>query len=109
MANVKQLPSELRINGVNYEVVLCNGLNDGSSILYGEFDEQKQTISINTKNQDLQGQWRTLLHEVCHAMLYEYDIANKGYDSRVPRDEETICELFSRGFYQLIADNRDKL
>lgn len=102
-----KLPKSVRINGVDYSIEVVSGLNDGSEVLCGSFDEDDQVIKINKVNQTETGQFRTLLHEIGHAILYEHDLKNLGYDDRIPKSEETFCELFSRSVYQLIADNKE--
>lgn len=104
-----KIPKSVKINGIDYKIEKVSGLNDGENILFGLFDEQEETIKINTHNQESQNQCRTLLHEVCHAILYENDTKGLGYDSRIPKDEETLCELFARGFYQFLQDNVSQL
>jgi len=100
------IPKSIKINGVDYAVKLVSGLNDGESVLYGIFDENDMEIRINTNNQTHAGQCRTLLHEMIHAILYENDVKNLGYDCRTPKSEEELCEMFSRSLYQIIAENK---
>ena len=100
-----KLPQKINVNGVIYSVKIKHGLNDGESVLYGEFDSNNEVINLNPDIQCDQGMIRTFLHEMCHAILHENDVGNYGYNSRVPKDEEVLCEMYSRSLYQILTDN----
>lgn len=100
-----KIPEKVRLNGIDYTVQFIHDLNDGGSVLDGEIKYNYQLINLNTSTQGYQGQCLTFLHEICHAILNNYDCARVGETKRIPKDEETLVEIFSRGFYQFLQDN----
>lgn len=100
-----KIPEKVRLNGVDYTVQFIHDLNDGGLMLDGHMDYNHQLINLNTSSQGYQGQCLTLLHEICHGILNDYDCARLGENKRIPKDEETLVEMFARGFYQFLQDN----
>ena len=100
-----KIPQTVRLNGVDYTVQMVSGLDSGGMVLDGVIDYSHTLININTETQGYQGQCLTFLHEICHAILNNYDCARVGETKRSPKDEETLVEMFSRGFYQFLQDN----
>lgn len=100
-----KIPVKIRLNGIDYDVVWVDNLNDGCSILDGQIDHNASVIRLNSSTQGYQQQCVTFLHEVCHAFLQLHDFANVGTDARIPKDEETLVELFARSIYQFLQDN----
>ena len=102
-----KLPKKVKINGVDYAVEYTKDLKDGDEILYGLFLEDKMLIQINTSNQTEVGMWRTLMHEIWHAIMFETDLKCRGYNHRKINDEEELAEMFSRSMYQIVRDNKE--
>lgn len=100
-----KIPQKVRLNGVDYTVQFIHDLNNGGQVLDGEIKYNHQLININTSTQGYQGQCLTFLHEICHSILDNYDCARLGETKRIPKDEETLVEMFARGFYQFLQDN----
>ena len=100
-----KIPKTVRMNGVDYTVQFVDGLDSGGLVLDGVVDYNQTLISLNTSTQGYQGQCLTFLHEICHVILNNYDCARLGETKRIPKDEETLVEIFSRGFYQFLQDN----
>lgn len=100
-----KIPEKVRLNGVDYTVQLVECLDSGGLVLDGLIDYNHATININTSTNGYQCQCITFLHEICHAILNNYDCARLGETKRIPKDEETLVEMFSRGFYQFLQDN----
>ena len=103
-----KIPDKVRLNGVDYKVLWVEGLNNGSNLLDGFIDFNQSTISMNTSTQEHQQQCITFLHEICHGILNDYNCSEKP-ENVIPKDEETLVELFARGFYQFLQDNGAKL
>ena len=104
-----KIPDEVRLNGVDFSIQWIHDLNNGNQILDECIDYDHSLISINPSTQGYQAQCITFLHEICHAILYCYDCSQVGMDRRIPNDEETLVEMFARGFYQFLQDNGAKL
>ena len=100
-----RIPDKIRLNGIDYTVQFMANVNNGEVILDGEANHNYSLININPATQDYQHQCITFLHEVCHAILNNYDCARGGTAARIPQDEETLVEMFARGFYQFLQDN----
>lgn len=98
-------PKKIRLNGIDYSVEFVDGLNDGALVLDGRIDHNASVIQLNASAQGYQQQCITFLHEVCHAFLQIHDFARVGTDARIPKDEETLVELFARSMYQFLQDN----
>ena len=100
-------PTKVRINGMEYAIEYVPELFDADNDeLYGCFYEEDLVIKINTKNQTDRAIIRTLLHEICHAILFEHDVNCKGQGERMPKGEEEFCELVSKCMYQIMMDNK---
>lgn len=100
-----KIPEKVRLNGVDYTVQFVQCLNDGGHMLDGSTNYNYTLISLNTSTQGYQTQCLTFLHEICHIILDNYDCARIGETKRIPKDEETLVEMFARGFYQFLQDN----
>lgn len=103
-----KIPDTIRLNGVDYKIEKKKNLNDGLHMADGLFDAPSATIYINPEQRDYQQQCITMLHEICHAIMFEYhvDLADQ---NMVPKDEEVLAETIARGMYQFLQDNAHKL
>jgi hypothetical protein len=89
-----RIPKTLKIGGHIYTVEVVDRLVSGINYV-GEIDYNNNKISIS-KNQDVNRQHQTFLHEVIHG-IYN----NLGYTDH---DEKQVDEL-AHALYQLIVDN----
>lgn len=95
------IPSKIRINGVDYQVISQPNIVSGADVFYGMIDYNENNIKIATRGVSQEKQKITLLHELFHGII---ENAQLDID-----DEETVVEAFARGIYQIIADNEDEL
>ena len=100
-----KIPNKVRLNGVEFNIQWIHDLNDGGRILDGMIDYNHSLINLSSSTQGYQAQCITFLHEICHWILFHFDCAEVGSDKRIPDDEETLVEMFARGFYQFLQDN----
>lgn len=101
-----KIPNKVRLNGVDFTVEWIENLHDAGVICDGLINYQHSMIALNTETQGYQKQCITFLHEICHGILDAYDCSPEGrIKSKIPDDEETLVELFARGFYQFLQDN----
>lgn len=103
-----KIPEFIRLNGIDYKICMKKGLNDGVHMADGLFDAPSATIYIDPEQRNHQQQCITLLHEICHAILFEYhvDLADQ---NMLPKDDEVLAETIARGMYQFLQDNARKL
>ena len=93
------VPTSVRINGVEYAVIEVDNLNNGINLAYGNIDYEENVIRINKdRNIDHQKKCLILLHEIMHGICEA-----RGLD--LGTDEEKIVDAFARGVYQVIEDN----
>ena len=104
-----KIPEKVRLNGIDYEVSFQHDLNENGLMLDGFIHHNYSIIKLNTQTQGYQMQCITFLHEICHYILHSYDCGGLGENKRIPKDEETLCEMFARGFYQFLQDNGSSL
>lgn len=95
------IPSKIRISGVDYKVLCLPNIVSGSDVFYGTIDYNENIIKIAYRGVSQEKQKITLLHELFHGII---ESAQLDID-----DEETVVEAFARGFYQIIADNENEL
>ena len=95
-------PNNIRINGVDYEICICDNLNNGGNVIYGEVDYGKTTIYINNTLSEHQHQCITLFHEMTHVLFNNADL-------ELEDDLERVINIVERGFYQILQDNGEKL
>lgn len=103
-----KIPESIRLNGVDYKVEKKKNLNDGIHMADGLFDARSTTIFIDPEQRDYQQQCITFLHEVCHAIMFEYHV-DLNEPNMLPKDDEVLAETFARGVYQFLQDNARKL
>lgn len=99
-----KIPGNIRIGGVDYKVDTQPNLRRGYGLLYGEisFDEccihLSQTDGAGTERQKI-----TLLHEILHGILWHY------WSGEEIENEEEIVTAISKGLYQVLKDNEQRL
>lgn len=88
-----QMPREIRIGAIAYQVATVEELADGQ--LHGDINFGKCRIRIAADG-DVQKQHVTLWHEVLHGILYQAGMTDQ--------DEQTIDAL-AYGIVQVLRDN----
>ena len=97
-----KVPNKIRIAGVEYAVKYVDKLTHNYRETYGQIDFNSSEIRINSDpNFSEHTKNITLLHEIIHGI-----IQNNGIEIE---DEEQIIEIISKGMYQVLQDNFDRL
>ena len=87
-----------KIGGTYYDIEYCDDLRDEkNNKLSGRIVEDETLIRID-KDQCYQGQLKTLLHEIMHALTWEYNLM------KIKKVEDLI-EMLTNSFLALIVDN----
>lgn len=97
-----KIPDSIRIGGIEYEVCPVEVSRVGNDICYGSIHYSDSRIELSTSDASgHQIQCVTLWHEILHGIARHacLEIEN----------EEEIVECFSKGIYQVLADNADRL
>lgn len=97
-----KIPNEIRINGVEFSVGYAPNLRMNDKLCFGyiDFDNSKIMLS-ETDGTEHQQRCITFLHEVIHGI-----IKNSAVEVF---DEEPVVEILSRGIYQVLQDNGERL
>lgn len=97
-----KIPNEIRINGVEFSVGYAPNLRMNDKLCFGyiDFDNSKIMLS-ETDGTEHQQRCITFLHEVIHGI-----IKNSAVEVF---DEEPVVEMLSRGIYQVLQDNGERL
>ena len=94
-----QIPSKVRIGGIDYKVRRKPNPSDGGNTLcYGVFDSERCVIDLNSERDmhpDRLNQ--TFLHELLHGAIHGCAIESD--------DEEKLVTAMASGLYQIIKDN----
>lgn len=94
------IPKKIRIGGIDHPIKYKDNLrNENDERLYGQIDLSASVITLSSD--PAAGKERiteTLLHEIIHGVLYHAGVTEF-------EDEEHVCNVVSRGLYQVIADN----
>lgn len=96
-----KIPSDVRINGIDYPVVYEARLNDGAHICHGQSLFDDCLIKLNPDSQAQQKQCVTLWHEILHILIDNAKLTIE--------DEERVVTALSSGIYQVLQDNGRKL
>ena len=105
MALKFRIPDSIKIGGVEYSVIHTQTVRIGNELCYGKIDFTNCTIELSDYDcVDPQKQKLTFLHEIVHG-IHESMFAHPDD----PSDEEHVCDILSRGIYQVISDNIDRL
>lgn len=97
-----KIPQTIRLNGIDFTVELCDSLNDGVKVLYGDVTYGQARIRLNTANQSHQRMCTTLWHELFHAVCEMNGI-------ELGDSTERVMDAFSFAVYQVLQDNGGKL
>lgn len=96
-----KIPNSVRIGGVEYEICLVEVSRIGNDICYGSINYGDSRIEISENDASgHQIKCITLWHEILHGLARHacLEIEN----------EEEVVEAFSKGIYQVIADNEER-
>lgn len=91
------IPESIKIAGINYAIKYEEHLNNGTVLSYGHVSYDKALIRIDPNLQSKQGEFRTLLHEMFHAIAYHFDMEIE--------NNENVIDNLAKGLYMVIADN----
>ena len=88
-----------KIGGTYYDIKYCDDLRDEKNLqLDGRAMESKTLIKVDTKRQNYQGQLRTLIHEIVHCLIWEYNLM------KIKKDED-LSVMLTTAFLAFIIDN----
>nr|DAW04381.1 MAG TPA: hypothetical protein [Caudoviricetes sp.] len=95
------IQGKVRVGAMDYDVILTDEkiINQDGEECLGLTDHNLHEIKISTNLQNEQGQEKTFLHELMHAMIAE---RNLDFESTT---EEILAEDLSTILYQVIRDN----
>lgn len=94
-----QIPTTLRIAGLDYSVVLTKNPEVGNNVCFGTCTYGSCTIELNNDPTIAPGKLQqTLLHEILHAVWYHTSLNEDD-------GEERIIDALSKGLFQVISDN----
>lgn len=97
-----KIPNEIRINGVEFSVGYAPNLRMNDKLCFGYIDFNNSKIMLSeTDGTEHQQRCITFLHEVIHGI-----IKNSAVEVF---DEEPVVEMLSRGIYQVLQDNGERL
>lgn len=96
-----KIPDTIRINGIDYAVVMRDSLDDGQSVLCGRIDNLQNVIELSSRY-GYQSQCVTFWHECLHGIEYINGL-------QLGEDKEKIIDTFAYGVYQILQDNGGKL
>lgn len=72
-----KIPSEFELAGIKFKVIEKESIKDDDTELYGEFDTNKNTISLakTIYNEEVTPQTKinTFYHELAHVLQYYYN------------------------------------
>lgn len=96
-----QITDKVKIGGYMYDILRpAEPFISNQIVADGEHDFVNQTIKVASNGNDAY-QNLVFLHEICHGIKHYYC---EGIDLN---NEEQFVEQFSKGLYQVIADNPD--
>ena len=97
-----KIPESIRIGGVEYEIQYKDNLRDGNRLLYGQINYDDSIIYLSTTDgTGRQHMCITLLHEILHGIR-----EHAGFEIE---DEEKVVDILSKGLYQVLQDNGQRL
>lgn len=97
-----KIPNEIRINGVEFSVGYAPNLRMNDKLCFGYIDFNNSKIMLSeTDGTEHQQRCITFLHEVIHGI-----IKNSAVEVF---DEEPVVDMLSRGIYQVLQDNGERL
>lgn len=105
----KNLPKKLNICGSIYKIVYTNDMSEvdimGREMLWGQIDFQTNTIRIFVGDRPIEAVWKTLLHEIMHGILIEYNV--QGMMGIHSIDQlEMVNDTLSSGLFDTLERNK---
>jgi len=95
-----KIPETVRIGSMDYSVKRTDEIIIvDNKKCKGDINYLSKEIRISNEIKNTQDNEVTLLHEICHGIVYERNFTYKD------NDEETITEELARGLHQVIRDN----
>lgn len=94
-----KFPKQVKVMGVDYRIKFSDDPDiehDENDFVYGFADYSLSLVVLHT-GMSKQQTYETLVHELCHCMLYE--AGNPNYD------DETLIKPLGNVMYQVIKDN----
>jgi len=93
-----KLPKRVKIGSIPWRVAERNKLWSNEQEVLGQTDADNKTIEILAEGVIPQEKARVFIHELLHALWYEYDIGE-------PVDEEKAVTQLATGLAAVMADN----
>ena len=96
-----KIPKQIRIGGVEFDVITESRLNDGQKLLAGQYRPMDCQIAV-AEECSYEYKCLSLWHEIMHGIegQAQLDLGD---------DRERIIEAFARGVYQVLQDNGKRL
>lgn len=95
-------PDSIRVVGIDYQIVF-DPIRTAALHICGETNNRLNVITIDP-TMPTQMQRATLLHEVCHAIMYQFGLSNV-FDEKT---EEQIVNAVSNGLFDIVRDGKVK-
>ena len=98
-----KLPKKIKILGIPYTVKYVNAMSkvgDEGDNFYGLIDHTKGTITAYGDNRPKEMIWRTIWHEILHALFESFDITADAKES------ERIIQQLAPAINSVIIDNK---
>ncbi|MBP3633152.1 MAG: hypothetical protein J6J43_01095 [Oscillospiraceae bacterium] len=93
-----RIPNSVRIAGVEYEVKEVPGLNNGTSMAYGNINWDECVIKLSADaGMSHARKCEVLWHEILHGLLHRVGLQ--------PENEEHLVDMLAKGIYQVLQDN----
>lgn len=96
-----KIPEQIRIGGIEYQIVHESRMNDGRVLLAGQIRYMECQIAL-AEECSHEYKCLSLWHEIMHGIEEQSQIA-------LGEDRERIIEAFARGVYQVLQDNGRRL
>lgn len=94
ISRIRDYPKHLHIGENIWEVRFCRRIPDEPESTLGICDPSEYAIYIRL-NQTAKERFKTLVHEICHAMCYEYNI----------KENHDVIHKLEEPIARLLADN----
>lgn len=92
-----KIPSEFELAGIKFKVIEKESIKDDDTELYGEFDTNKNTITLakTIYNEEVTPQTKlnTFYHELAHILQYYY---NNGLDESFAQSVGNLLMQYSQ-------------
>jgi Zn-dependent peptidase ImmA (M78 family) len=89
----------ITVLGLKVKIKLVKNLTLDGQIVHGYFDAQKALICVE-KNLSIQDQYKTLFHEISHALTFRNGMVFSGFPSCM---DEILAETNANMIYELMT------